>query len=458
MTDSIKPNPQIFREYDIRGIADTDLTTEVVTAIGKAYGTQLKYAKKKVVTVGHDCRVSSERIEKALVEGITSTGLDVKRLGLVTTPSLYYSIHHLKVDGGIMITGSHNPPDYNGLKICVGTGSMHGSEIQGLYKLIERATYLEGKGKATSVKILDQYMEEIINNIKLNKKLSIVVDCANGMAGLVAPKLFKKIGCKVDEMYTDPDGTFPNHPADPTVPKNLEELIDKVKKSKVDLGLAFDGDGDRVGVVDDKGEIVFGDRLMIILAREVLSRKKGATIIGDVKCSNLMYEDIEAHGGKPIMWKTGHSLIKAKMKETSAELAGEMSGHIFYQDRWFGFDSGVYTAARLLEILSNTDQTLSGILSDIPNAYSTPEIRVDCDDETKFDVVREATESFKRQGLNVDDIDGARITFEDGWGLIRASNTQPVLVMRFEANSETRLSEIRKLIEDRVNEILEKHK
>ncbi len=451
-------NPQIFREYDIRGVADTDLTSEVVEAIGKAYGTQLKHAKKKVVTVGHDCRVSSKRIEKALVDGITSTGMDVKRLGLVTTPALYYSIHHLKVDGGIMVTGSHNPPDHNGLKICVGTTSMHGSEIQGLYKMMQLGTFLEGKGKASSVKILDKYIDEIVSQIKLKKKLSIIIDCANGMAGVVAPEVFKKLGCKTEEMYTELDGTFPNHPADPTVPKNLEELIGKVKKSKVDLGLSFDGDGDRVGVVDNEGNIVFGDRLMILLAREVLSRKKGATIIGDVKCSNLMYEDIEAHGGKAIMWKTGHSLIKAKMKETDSELAGEMSGHIFYQDRWFGFDSGVYTACRLLEIVANSDKSLSEMLSEIPQTFATPEIRRECSDDRKFELVKEATESFKRQGLNVNDIDGARVTFEDGWGLIRASNTQPVVVMRFEANTEKRLEEIRRTIEDRVNELLEKIK
>ncbi len=454
----IKPNPNIFREYDIRGVADRDLTSDVVRAIGQAYGTNLRHAGKKVVSVGRDCRLSSPRIEKALVEGITSTGIDVKRVGEVTTPALYFSIVKLKTDGGIMVTGSHNPPDQNGLKICVGTSSMHGSEIQGLCKLIERGTYLEGKGKVSNVEIIDDYINEIAGIIKLGRKLSVIIDCANGMTGLVAPKLFKKLGCKLTEMYTKPDGRFPNHPADPSVPKNLEELIARVKKEKPDVGLAFDGDGDRVGVIDERGEIIYSDRLMVLLSRAVLEEKSGATIIADVKCTSLLFEDIKKHGGKPVMWKTGHSLIKAKMKEEGAELGGEMSGHIFFKHRWYGFDSGIYTAARVLEILSKSKKTLSELLADIPKPFSTPEIRVDSTDETKFDVVREATEFFKRQKYDVNDIDGARVTFPDGWGLVRASNTQPVLVMRFEANSPEALEKIRSIVEGKINEILSRNK
>ncbi|MBI4972149.1 MAG: phosphomannomutase/phosphoglucomutase [Candidatus Omnitrophica bacterium] len=451
---AVKPNPSIFREYDIRGVADRDLPSDVVHAIGQAFGTQLRHANKKVVSIGHDCRVSSPRIEKALVDGITSTGIDVKRVGKVTTPALYFSIVRLKTDGGIMVTGSHNPPDQNGLKICIGTSSMHGSEIQGLYKLIGRGTYLTGKGKVTNVEILTAYSNEIAKNVKLDRKLSVVVDCANGMTGLVAPKVFKKMGCSVAEMYTKPDGRFPNHAADPSVPKNLEDIIVRVKKEKPDVGFAFDGDGDRVGVIDEKGESIFSDRLMILLSRAVLSEKPGATILGDVKCTNLLFEDIKKHGGKPLMWKTGHSLIKAKMKEVGAELGGEMSGHIFFKHRWYGFDSGIYTAARVLEILSKTKKTLSVLLADIPRTFSTPEIRVECSDETKFDVVREATEFFKRQKMDVNDIDGARVTFKDGWGLLRASNTQPVIVMRFEADSAASLEKIRELVEGKLNEIL----
>ena len=455
---AVKPNPLIFREYDIRGVADRDLTSDVIRAIGQAYGTRLRHENKKIVSIGHDCRVSSPRIEKALVEGITSTGINVKRVGLVTTPALYFSIVHLKTDGGVMVTGSHNPPDQNGLKICIGTSSIHGSEIQGLYKLIERGTYTAGKGKVSSAKILDAYIDEIVKNVHLSRKLSVIIDCANGMTGLVAPQVFKKMGCSVKEMYTTPDGRFPNHPADPSVPKNLEELIQRVKKEKPDVGLAFDGDGDRVGVIDDQGEILYSDRLMILLSRAVLQENPGATIIGDVKCTNLLFEEIKKHGGNPIMWKTGHSLIKAKMKEVGAELGGEMSGHIFFKHRWYGFDSGIYTAARLLEILSKIKKPLSALLADIPKTFSTPEIRVDSTDGTKFDVVREATDYFKRQHLDVNDIDGARITFKDGWGLVRASNTQPVLVMRFEANSAENLAKIRNMVEQKINEILSRGK
>ncbi len=451
---TIKPNPSIFREYDIRGVADRDLPSDVVYAVGKAFGTMLRHTNKKVISIGHDCRVSSPRIEKALVDGVTSAGIDVKRIGLVTTPALYFSIVNLKTDGGIMVTGSHNPPDQNGLKMCIGTSSMHGSEIQGLLKMIALRTYNSGNGKVTNEKILDAYIKEIVKNVKLDRKLSVIIDCANGMTGLVAPKVFKGIGCSVKEMYTTPDGRFPNHPADPSVPKNLEELIAHVKKEKPDLGLAFDGDGDRVGVIDEKGESIFSDRLMILLSRAVLTEKPGATILGDVKCTNLLFEDIKKHGGKPLMWKTGHSLIKAKMKEVGAELGGEMSGHIFFKHRWFGFDSGIYTAARVLEILSKSKKPLSALLADIPKTFSTPEIRVDCSDETKFDVVREATENFKRQKLDVNDIDGARITFKDGWGLVRASNTQPVIVMRFEADSSEALARIRNLVEKNLNDIL----
>lgn len=439
----------IFREYDIRGVAERDLTDEVILNIGKAYGSYLRRKNKVTVALGRDCRVSSPRIHATLLKGILSTGLNVTDLGLTTTPCLYFGIHHLSMDGGIMITGSHNPPDQNGLKMCIGTSSLYGAEIQQLKAMIHHQDFDSGPGQLTSREIIPDYFDCLLKGFHFNRKLKVVMDCGNGMTGLIAPRLIEKLGHEVIKLYTEPDGRFPNHPADPSEPENLHDCIEAVRKNKADIGLAFDGDGDRVGVIDHEGNIIPGDKLTILFSRDILREVPGATIIADVKCSDLLFKDIRAHGGKAIMWKTGHSIIKTKMREENALLAGEMSGHIFFKHRWFGFDSGIYSACRILEILDKEKKTIPELLSDVPHTYATPEIRVDCPDDQKFDLVKRAVESFKKS-YKVIDIDGARVEFPDGWGLVRASNTQPVLVMRFEAITQKRLDEIRKIVEDEI--------
>lgn len=455
-TASLKALPShIFREYDIRGVAETDLNSDVITAIGKAYGTFLRRDKKYSIVLSRDCRVSSPRIHEALIKGILSTGLHVTDLGMTTTPCLYFAVHYFAADGGIMITGSHNPPDQNGIKMCIGTSSLYGAQIQQMKQMIEKKDFLSGSGKLTTREIIPDYFEYLFKAFKFKRKLKIVVDCGNGMTGLIAPQLLEKFGHKVIKFYTDPDGRFPNHPADPSEPENLHDCIEAVKKNKADIGLAFDGDGDRVGVIDNEGSIIPGDKLLILFSRSILKENPGAVIIGDVKCSNLLFQDIKAHGGKPIMWKTGHSLIKTKMKEEGALLAGEMSGHMFFKHRWFGFDSGIYAALRTLEILDQENKTIPQLLKDVPETFATPEIRVDCPDDEKFDVIKKATAALK-QKYQVVDIDGARVEFVDGWGLVRASNTQPVLVMRFESTSEKRLAEIRAIVEKAIKDARKK--
>jgi phosphomannomutase/phosphoglucomutase len=342
--------------------------------------------------------------------------------------------------------------EYNGFKLCLGLDSIHGKDIQKILNIIKENSFVTGSGLLSSADIITPYKEFVENNITLAKPIKVGVDAGNGTAGVVAVPVMKNLNCEVHDIYCDMDGTFPNHEADPTVAKNMQDLISLVKEKELDIGIGYDGDGDRIGVVDEKGDIVFGDKLLIIFSREILSRKPGATFISEVKCSKTMYDDIEKHGGRPIMWKTGHSLIKKKMKEEKAELAGEMSGHMFFADRYFGFDDAVYASCRLLEILADTGKTISELLSGVPKTYSTPEIRVECPDDKKFSVVKKVTEFF-RKGYNVIDIDGVRVLFDDGWGLVRASNTQPALVLRFEAMSESRLSEIRNLIESTLDDI-----
>jgi len=345
-----------------------------------------------------------------------------------------------------MVTASHNPPEYNGFKLCMNSDSIHGKDIQKILAIINDGSFSQGEGSLTTADIVTPYRAFVENNITLARPLKVGVDAGNGTAGVVAVPIMKKLNCEVHDLYCDMDGRFPNHEADPTVLENMQDLITLVKDKGLDVGIGYDGDGDRIGVVDEKGKIVFGDKLMIIFSREILSRKPGATFISEVKCSKTMYDDIEKHGGRAIMWKTGHSLIKQKMKEEKAELAGEMSGHMFFGDRYFGFDDAVYASCRLLEILSNTGKKISELLSDVPETYTTPEIRVECPDDIKFTVVQKVTEYF-RERYNVIDIDGVRVLFDDGWGLVRASNTQPALVLRFEAQSEERLKEIRNLVE-----------
>ncbi len=446
-------NPGMFREYDIRGIAGKDMTEDDVVIIGKGVGTFLRKNGASKIALGRDCRLTSDSYAKKFAEGLASTGCDVTDIGICTTPVLYYSIKHLKQEGGVMITASHNPPEYNGFKLCLGLDSIHGKDIQKILGIInEKAFTQAGPGSVSTKDVIPSYQAYIENNINISRPLKIGVDAGNGTAGVVALPVLKNLGCEVHDIFCDMDGSFPNHEADPTVLKNMEELIKMVKEKGLDLGIGYDGDGDRIGIVDEKGNIIFGDKLIIIFAREILSRKPGAVFISEVKCSKAMYDDITKHGGKAIMWKTGHSLIKAKMKEENAELAGEMSGHMFFADRYFGFDDAIYASCRLLEILADTGKTISELLSDVPKTYTTPEIRVECPDETKFEVVKKITEHF-RELNDVIDIDGVRVVFPDGWGLVRASNTQPALVLRFEAETEDRLGEIRNLVESALADI-----
>ncbi len=451
-------NRDIFREYDIRGVADKDLTDDVVECIGKAFGTYAHSFGKKNVVLGRDCRLSSPRIHKVLLEAMLSTGLNVTDVGICPTPVFYFSLFHLDQEGGLQITGSHNPPDQNGFKVCVGKSTIFGEEIQKVSQVCEKGRFVTAKGKLSQHEIIQAYQKYVAQNIKLERRLKVVIDAGNGTAGPVAPKLIRDLGCEVDEMYCEMDGRFPNHHPDPTVPKYIEEIVDRVKNDGYDCGIAYDGDADRLGIIDDKGNILWGDQLLILFGREILSRRPGSVVISEVKSSKTLFDDIAKHGGKPIMWKTGHSLIKEKMRETDAAVAGEMSGHIFFADRYFGFDDAIYSSCRLLEILSKSNAPLSKLLSDVPKTYSTPEIRADCPEKIKFKVVEELTEYFKQNKYDVIDVDGARVTFDDGWGLVRASNTQPVLVLRFEATSEKRRDEIRKLIEGELKKVLEKNK
>jgi phosphomannomutase / phosphoglucomutase len=439
-------NPGIFREYDIRGITGTDLTEEDVILIGKGIGTYLLERGKSKLSVGHDCRITSESYSEKVIEGLLSSGCDIVDIGICPTPVLYFSIQHLSQEGAVMVTASHNPPQYNGFKVCIGSDSLHGKELLEIRNIIDKKAFLSGKGSRTSSDVITPYKDFLNKNISISKPLKVGIDAGNGTAGVIAVPVLKSLGCEVYDLYCEMDGTFPNHEADPTVLKNMKDLIALVKEKGLDLGIGYDGDGDRIGVVDEKGDIVFGDRLMIIFSREILSRKPGATFISEVKCSKTMYDDIEKHGGRAIMWKTGHSLIKKKMKEEKAELAGEMSGHMFFADRYFGFDDAIYASCRLLEIVANTGKKISELLSDVPKTYSTPEIRVECPDDKKFALVKKVTDFF-RKSYKVIDIDGVRVLFEDGWGLVRASNTQPALVLRFEAMTEKRLDEIRSLVE-----------
>ncbi len=447
-------NEGIFREYDIRGVAEKDLPNSIVIDLGRALGTYISRKGGKNIALGRDCRVSSDRIREALSKGLLSTGIHIVDIGLVPTPLLYFSVIHLKMDGGIMITGSHNPPEHNGFKVCVGPSTIHGDEIQAVKKLLLTKNFFEGDGTLKEVDIKPDYIEMILKNIKHPLNLNIVVDSGNGMGGMIAPEIFRKLGCEVTELFSELDGRFPNHHPDPTVPENLKALKAKLKDVNGIVGIGFDGDADRIGVVDPSGRPIYGDELLVIYSRDILKKHVGATIISEVKASHRLFNDIAAHGGRPILWKTGHSLIKAKMREEGALLAGEMSGHIFFNDRYYGFDDAIYAGARLLEILAESKKTTAALLSDLPISFSTPEIRRDCPDNIKFKVVEKALARFESQGLKVNSIDGARVEFSDGWGLVRASNTQPVLVLRFEASSQKRLQEIQSQMEGIVADLL----
>ncbi len=448
-------NPHIFREYDIRGLVDKDLTADVAESLGKGLGTMVRRSRGSSVAVGRDCRESSTRFRRSLCDGLTSVGIEVTDIGVVPTPLTYFAANTLPVDGLAMITGSHNPPEYNGFKLGCGKTTLHGSEIQQLRKLIERGDFEKGpRGSVTEFDIVTPYAHFIRQTVKVNRQgMRIVIDAGNGTGGHVAVPLFRSMGFDVVPLYCEMDASFPNHHPDPSVEDNLRDLIQAVKKERAEIGIAYDGDADRIGVIDDAGKILWGDQLMILFSRQVLKAVPGAAIVGEVKCSSTLYDDIRAHGGRPIMWKAGHSLIKAKMKEENAQLAGEMSGHIFFKNRYFGFDDAIYSSARLLEILSTESRKLSQLLADVPKTYASPELRVDTVEERKFEIVKRATEVLRQAGYSIVDIDGVRVTFPDGWGLIRASNTQPLLVLRFEAKTRSRLMEIQQLIESTLEKV-----
>ncbi len=442
-------SPAIFRQYDIRGVYGTDLTIEVAEAIGRGYATVLtEHGLAGTVAVGRDNRPSGDALRDALVQGLTSSGRNVIDIGVVPTPLLYWALHNLPVVAGIQITGSHNPPEYNGFKCCVGTGSLHGVGLLRLRDIIAAGTFPTGSGTVTHEEVVDRYVADIAARIgPLPQEMKVVVDCGNGAGAIVAPALFKALGLTPTMLFAESDGTFPNHHPDPTVVENLQDLIASVRATGSEVGIGFDGDADRIGIVDGDGTIIWGDYLLLIYARDVIARTgAGQPIIFDVKCSQALADGIEKAGGKPVMWKTGHSLIKDKMKEMQAPVAGEMSGHMFFSEGFYGHDDALYGAARLLRLAADAGRTVKQLLADVPRYVSTPELRIACADDRKEVVVRDALAHFSSL-YKVSAIDGVRILFDGGWGLIRSSNTQPILVMRFEADSESRLAAIRAEVE-----------
>ena len=441
--------PTIFREYDIRGIADTELLSPDIEVLGRALGTFLQRNSGRKISLGRDCRVSSDRLRAALLKGLLGSGCDVTEIGVVPTPLLYYSAVHFQMDGAVMITGSHNPAEFNGFKTVCGAGTLHGETIQEVRKMIDAGDLATGQGAHDCADAITPYVDEVAAQFHWERRIKVVVDAGNGTGGPTMSKLLSRLNCDAVELFFEMDGTFPNHHPDPTMPKNLKHLADAVRAHKADLGIAFDGDSDRIGAVDENGEVIFGDMLLLIYGREILTRKPGSTFIAEVKCSQVLYDELARLGGNPIMYKTGHSLIKAKMKQEHAELAGEMSGHMFFKDRYHGYDDALYAACRLMEIVANSGKPLSHQLAGLPKMVSTPEIRVDCPDEIKFEVVEKVAKHFQGK-RDVIDVDGVRVKFANGWGLLRASNTQPVLVMRFEAGSQEDLDAYQREIDDAV--------
>ncbi len=449
-------NAEIFREYDIRGDVERDLTDDVVRDIGRAFGSYMASLGKKRVSLCRDCRLSSRHYRNILAESMTGSGLEVTDIGLGPTPLFYYSLHTLDVEGGIMVTGSHNPPTMNGFKIAVDKATIYGQNIQNLRKMIEAGRYTSGKGSYREYgDITGDYYDYLRKNIKLGKRFKVVIDAGNGTGGVIAAPIMREFGQDVIELYCDMDGHFPNHFPDPTVEANLATLRQRIAKENADVGIGYDGDADRIGVIDEKGGIIWGDYLMLIFVRSILREHSGGTFISEVKCSQNLFDDIAKHGGVPIMWKAGHSLIKQKMKETNALMGGEMSGHIFFADRFFGYDDAIYASLRFLEIMERDGRPVSEFLNDLPKKYSTPEIRVDCPDNVKFDVVRELTE-FYRAKYPIIDTDGVRAAFDGGWGLVRSSNTQPILVLRFEADTPEALDRIQNTVMEDLERIQKK--
>lgn len=450
----MKLNPSIYREYDIRGVAGVDYDEAFVEALGRAYGTKLLSENITRVAVGRDCRVTGPGYHKIMKSAIRSTGVNVIDIGQCPTPLMYFAVQHLDLMGGIHVTGSHNPPDHNGFKICIGKSTIHGEGIQELRRIVESGEMARGDGAEEVYPIIPAYQGYLEEQFgRCAEGVKVVVDSGNGTGGPVGPPVYRAMGCEVIELFSEPDGRFPNHHPDPTVEENVADLIKAVREHGADLGIAFDGDSDRIGAVDNTGRIIWGDEMLVIFAREILAKNPGATIVSEVKCSQRLFDDIEKHGGNGIMWKVGHSLLKAKMRETGALLGGEMSGHIFFADRYFGYDDAVYAGARLIEIVSRTGDTLEQMLADLPTTVYTPEIRIDCPDSIKFDLAAKACDRFRDLGYDIVDVDGVRVKFEDGWGLIRASNTQPVLVTRFEAQSTESLEKNRQTVETELDSI-----
>ena len=443
-------NEDIFRAYDIRGIVETALTPDAVTQIGQAFATESLKQNCDTVVIGRDGRLSSPLLSQALSEGLQKGGCNVIDVGMVPTPVLYYATHILKTGTGIMVTGSHNPPQYNGLKMLIDGNTLYGDGIKALYQSIVDNNLNAGTGSYREENVLSSYLDTIVSDIKLAKKMRIAVDCGNGVAGVIATELFTKLGCEVTELFCDVDGTFPNHHPDPSKPENLLDVKKAILDNSLDLGLAFDGDGDRVGVIDDKQNILWADRQMMLYAADVLSRKPGALIIYDIKSSNNLGNVITELGGEALMWKTGHSFIKAKMRETGAELAGEMSGHIFFKERWFGFDDGLYSAARMLEILSQRDESSSEIFEKLPDSINTPEINIHFEEGEHYKFMEKFKNEAKFSDADIITIDGMRVNYPNGWGLIRPSNTTPCLVLRFEANDEAMLEKVQALFREQL--------
>lgn len=438
-------NPLIFREYDIRGRVDQDLTPAHVYRLGRALGVYYRRNGVTRLVVGQDCRLSSPAVAGQMAQALVESGCQIIDLGVCPTPVLYFAIRHFQAQGGVMVTASHNPPEFNGFKICSGYNTIFGAEIQKLRELALREDCVSGRGSLKSQEIIPAYLDYLCRHLSLARPLRVGLDGGHGTGGPVALDLVKRLGCQVFPLYCEMDGCFPVHLPDPTIPAHLVDLQRLVREESLDLGVAYDGDGDRLGVVGPQGEIIWGDQLMILFARDILKHNPGATIMGEVKCSQRLYDDIARHGGRPLMWKTGHSLIKQKMLEEKALAAGEMSGHLFFADRYFGFDDAMYATGRLLEILAATDRNITELLADLPPAVATPEIRWDCPDEVKFQVVA----GIKRRvagKYDFVDIDGVRLQFPDGWGLIRASNTQPALVLRFEAGTAAGVQTIQELV------------
>jgi phosphomannomutase len=441
----------IFRQYDVRGLVDTQLTPAVARALGRAFASAAwdRLGRAPVIAVGRDNRPSGPRLAHGIREGIADAGGTAVDVGELPTPALYFAVPHLEADGGLQVTGSHNPPEFNGFKMVLGGEAVHGDQIQALHAVIDHETWRAGAGgQRRDASVLAAYRDAIVSRHHLARPVRLVVDCGNGVASLVAGDTLRGLGASVTTLFCESDGTFPNHHPDPTVPENLEELQRAVRESGAELGIAFDGDGDRIGAVDETGRIIWGDQLLVVLGRDAVRRfGTGISVIFDVKCSELLPKALRAAGATPVMWKTGHSLIKAKMKELAAPLAGEMSGHMFFGGDWFGFDDALFAAARLLEIVSRSDGGLAPLLADLPPTFATPEIRVECEDAAKFEIVARAARHFAEH-YEVNTIDGVRIAFADGWGLLRASNTQPVLVLRFEATSQAALDRYRTEVMD----------